>query len=251
MSTGSATPSKEPSLLQSLQSWFSSATSEYNQVHALAKKLEADANQQKDQGVVVEGFKQSILNRYHGITGLPQLGSHAVEGAKWTWYFCSAPSLDKDVEAASKEWAKSKLKAPTFDNVKKVTATTLGTTPQDIQRIKTSAKDQVKFQVQTMGVSLAVSTGVSAFLKQVGTTSKSEITRIVALKTRTAWQITGLLAIAYGLGKIDEAMRKSGPFEFTLRQRRDQFVTAKTADIKAITDSIKEVCGEGIEKGWS
>jgi hypothetical protein len=250
MSTGSETPSGKSGLLERLQNWFSTATSDYNQVHVLAKKLEADAKQQQDQSVVVEGFKQTLVNRYHGITSLPQLGSHAVEGAKWVYYLTSAPSLDKDVEAASVNWVKSMFTLPTAENLMKLAATTAGTTPKDIERIKKSAQDQAKFQAQAMGVSMTASFGVSAFLKQVGKTAKDEMTRTMALRTRTAWQVTGLLAMAYGLGKIHEAMQKSGPFERSLRTHRDRFVTEKTAGVKAITDSIKEVCSEGLERGW-
>jgi hypothetical protein len=250
MSTGPETPAQGQTLFQNLQTWFSQATSDYNQVHKLAKELEADTKQKQDQSVVVSGFQQTILNRYHGITNLAELHSKAKEGAKWTWYFCLSPTLNQDIEAASKEWVKSKLAVPTFDNVKKVAATTLGTSSKDFERIKEPAKQQVKFQTQAMGVSLAVSAGISSLLKQVGTTAKSEITRNLAMKTRTAWQVTGVLAIAYGLGKIDEAMRKSGPFEQTLRKKRDDFVVSQTTEMKAITNSIKDACGKGVDQGW-
>ena len=237
-------PSTEQGLLGTLQSAFSRATSEYNQVHQLAEKLEASTQQVQSQGVVVQGFKQTVVNRYHGITNLKGLYTKAEDGAKWGYYFAMCPTLKNDVEGSGVAWARSQLSLPniSLQGVAKASATGLGTTRQDIERVEAASRQRVSQQAQTMGISLAVSSGISSLLKQVGQASKTQATRNLAMTARRSWQVSGVLAFAFGLGKISDSIHESGSFAEHLRLYRDKFNTSQTSAIGSVTEPVREVC---------
>ena len=237
-------PSTDQGLLAIMQQAFSRATSDYNQTHKWLQAQEANIKQTERQGVVVQGLKQTFVNRYHGITNIKELSTKAVDGAKWGYYFAMCPTLQKDVEGAGVAWANSLLTAPNFSlrGIAKASATGLGTTRQDLERVESTSRQLVTQQAQTMGISMAVSAGISRLLKQVGTACQTEVTRNLAKAARRSWQVSGVLAIAYGLGKISDAIHDSGPFAEYLRPYRDNFHRSQASQIRSVSNQIRETC---------
>lgn len=237
-------PTSDQGLLEVLRQSFSRATSEWNYVHNLARQIEARNEAMQRQGVVVQGFRQTIVNRYHGVTNLQGLATKAAEGACWGYYFAMCSTLQDDVQTAGASWAKSLLAAPhlSVQGVMKATATGLGTTRQDLQRIEANTKQQINQQAQATGISVAVGASISSLLKRVGQTAKSEITRSLATTARRSWQVTGVLAIAFALGKVSDAMDDSGSFAEHLRLHRDAFNASQTQQIRSVVKTIREAC---------
>ncbi|HKE93175.1 MAG TPA: hypothetical protein VKB34_02625 [Povalibacter sp.] len=235
------------SWLQCLHTYLSVATSDYNEVHKLARAMENRARQQQQRGLVIEAFRQMIVNRYTAIISMRQIYAKAREGIKWVGYFHFSPTLERDVRWSCMEYAKAMLAAPSLQGVMKAGATVMGTTSNDIRRVERASKQIVTRQVQILTLSTTTSVLISVLLKQVGTRAKSEYLRIAALRARGVWQVTGILALAYGFARICEAMEESGAAVLYLRNRRDVFIAGKKEDMKTW---VSDVCGEGIERGW-
>jgi hypothetical protein len=242
-----------------LQEHFRNATVRYNEVVRLTDSLEESLKKKQDSGAVVTGVKNMLFNRYQSVTTLPGLMTRASDGAEWAYYFRFAqPSLEWDVKKSIVEMLFAGLSPSNLGkagatgfgtNLKKAAATVFGTTQRDRDRLESTARDSVNFQLKTMGVSLAGSVAVSSLLNRVGTTAHSEFVRQMAMKTRFAWRVSGVLAIMYGFGQISDVMKSTGNFANCLQPKRDAFIDLHKKRIREIVQEFSDACEEADRYG--
>ena len=127
----------------------------------------------------------------------------------------------------------------------KVAVTSAFTTQDDVDRLKKASKERVQQEIQSLTLSTAASLSIGKMLKTAGTFAQSEGTRLLAKSARGTWQLTGVLAFVYGLGKIHEVMSQTNGFDGPLRMRRDEF----NAKEKAKYTAKLEYLAEGLQKG--
>lgn len=222
-------------LVSTVQGAFSRATADYNQVKTATDALEK-SNRQLQQGVVRTGFTNIFVNRYYGLANLQKLPAKAQDGAHWAYYFAFCPHLEKDVQASAVQWAYEHMHAPTFHGLKVAVATAGGTTPDDARAFKNAAQARVNTQMQALAVSVAAGSTISFTLKKAGQYAKNDYMKLGLHYGRRTWQVTGILAFAYGLSKIADAMHETGPFASSLKQRRDTFNKSQTWKISEETE---------------
>lgn len=232
-------PNTNEGLLSLIRDSFSRGTSKYNEVHRVAVKMAEQEQKHREQGIVWSGIRQMILNRYHGVMTFRDLLVKADDGAAWAWYFARSPALEIDVRQATLEWLRSISASVDVRPLLRAAITAGATTDRDLNRLRSATEGRVRMQVQSLGVSVVTGVAISQLLKHVGTTAESEATRSFALAARRVWAVSGVLALAYGLGQISDAIHESGEFAKSLQVRRDAFNTKDTAKIRAIMEQIR------------
>lgn len=233
-------------LVTGIQSTFSKASTDYNQVHQLSKRLEEENRKLDQQSIVATGLKNMVTNRYNGVTTISSLFAKGREGGYWAWYFALSPNLQSDVKVSSMAWAQSKLTWPnlSIQNVLKAGATGLGTTGQDIQRIQMAGQQRATKEAQFLMASTTASMMITSTLKAAGTHVQNQYAQQFLRGATRTWQVTGVLAFAYGLGRIADAIHESGPFADQLKKQRDGFIVTQKSQIdqrfKALADHYQE-----------
>jgi hypothetical protein len=221
--------------LATLQESFKKQTEKYNVTLQTQKKLDERLLLQQNEGILV-GVKQNLTNRYQGMKELKTLPQRAKEGFLWASFFLFTPQiiLEQSVENATKVWAWQKIKGTGHNPIEFISnftqgvvtgvVTTTMTERRDIERIVSTSQSIVEHRVKNMVAGTIFSFGVSMFLKQMAQRSQSEIARHLLKNTRRTWQISGFVAVAYGLGCLRDAMEDPELNGFTqpLKIDRDQ-----------------------------
>ena len=241
-------PNKEvsPEVAKQLETLVAKSFLEkYNQFGKIEKKLDAMLDEEKSSNPFIRGLSGAFLNRAHGLTQVKKLGPSALEGYRWMRYFLFRPEkeLQQDVEKATKAWAWHKF-SPSFKGVKILAATSYGSLSGQAEIVATKAKHVSDERAKSLGYSVAVSGGISYFLKCVGKTSGNEVVRQTARYSRGLWTVTGLFGLVYGLSRIHEAMSENElkPFSQSLRGSRDNFEkSVKPGDDAQVVDLLKRI----------
>jgi hypothetical protein len=233
-------------LITGIQSTFSKASTDYNHVHQLSKRLEYENHKLDQQSIVATGFRNMVINRYNGVTSINSLFAKGREGGYWAWYFAFAPNLQNDVKSSSIAWAKSNLTLPSLsiDNVLRAGATTFGTNGQDIQRFMMAGQHRATTEAQFLMASTTASMLITSTLKAAGNHVQNQYARQFLRGATRTWQVSGVLAFAYGLGRIADAIHESGPFADHLKKQRDGFIVTQQSQLdqrlKALADHYEE-----------
>lgn len=238
-------------LVTSIQSKFSAVSTDYNQVHELARQLEKKQLKLDQQSVLVTGFKNMLTNRYNGIMTIDTVMQKALQGGYWAWYFGASATLQRDVEASSKAWLRSKLSLPNLSvqSMLQVGATTFGTTSNDLQVIQYGGQKRAMKEAQFLAVSTSASIGISSVLKMVSARVQQQYTQQFLNVARRSWQMSGVLAFCYGMGRIADAIHETGPFAEHLVEKRDGFIRGQQQEIDRRFEKLARYVEE--EGPWS
>jgi hypothetical protein len=239
-------------LVSTIQTTFSRASTEYNEVHQLSKRLEEENLKLDQQSIIATGLKNMVTNRYHGMTTISSLLAKGREGGYWAWYFALAPNLQNDVKLSSMAWAHSKLSLPnlSIQNVVKVGATAFGTTGQDIQRLQMAGQQRARTEAQFLMASTTASMMITSTLKAAGNHVQHQYGKQFLRGATRTWQATGALAFVYGLGRLADAVHESGPFASHLLKQRDGFIVHQKSQIDHRLKDLVEHYVEHGPKGW-
>ena len=244
-------PDDPTGLFTFLKSRFEKINRDYNEIDRLARKMEERARLQRQRGPVVTGLQSMVLNRYHGLRTIRDLPEKAGEGAAWAYYFAMSPRLKQDVNGAIFAWVKGITIAPTWEGLWKAGITsTFGTRRRHLDRVGNAAAENMRLQSQALGVSFVASMSISSLLKQVGKRSSNEYIRITAMRTRTVWQVTGVVGLMYGFSRIADTMQETGEFGKQLRTQRDTFNATQTMQIRSAAERFSEAYARFSDPGF-
>jgi len=239
-------------LVSTVQDSFSRASTDYNMVHEAARKLEIENERLGQLSVVSTGLKNMITNRYNGVMNIGDLWDKGREGAYWAYYWGTAPNLKQDVQAATQTWAYSKLTLPNFSliNLAKGASTAMGTTSRDIERLQNASQVRVQTEAKFLAASVASSMAISAALKRSSTLVQNEFGKLFLRGAQRSWQATGMLALAYGLGRLHDAIHETGPFADDLRIRRDNFLQGRRVEIDRRLNEMTDHVDQQLPPRW-
>lgn len=239
-------------LVTKIQMAFSQASSDYNQVHQLTRRLEQENAQLQQQSVIRIGLRNMLANRYNGVSVINTLWAKGMEGAYWSYYFAFSPHLQRDVHDSAYEWARAQVTLPnlSFANVAMVAATGFGTTSQDLVRIQQAGQSRVQREAQFLAASTGASMLITATLKQAGQRVHNEYGRMFMRTATRTWQFTGVLAFCYGLGRIADAVHESGPFAQDLRIKRDDYIRGQKQALDQRFKALVAQYEKTVPQGW-
>lgn len=236
-------------LFTNIQSSFSKASSDYNEVHKLSKKIDTENALIQQQNPLRTMLTRVFTNRYNGATHVTTMWGGVLEGALWTYYFAFSPQLKKDVGEAGMAWAKSKLQLPNFsiDNVKRGLATGLGTSRADLGRLEHGVNQRGRHELQMLAGSLMFSAMVTHLFKRTTNLVHHHHGKMLMRGGLVTWRATGVLALFYGLHRVYETMHEHGEFSTHLKVQRDQYVGTQRA---AFQRTVEHLAENSPEIGW-
>ncbi len=207
---------------------FSNALTSFNknnnELIRFQTKMKKQLEEKEKQGVLVQGIKRAFLGRYYGLVQSQQVVQKAEDGLQWVLYFVRAPNLQQDLGSALFSFAQSKLNLSNISlpNLKRVVATTGGTSPQDIKDTQQIVRRRVYNESKILGVSISTGVAVSQFLKMVGKTAQSQIIKTGSARVRMVWSVLGVFSMMFGLSKISDAMGETDGFSNFLMPYREK-----------------------------
>ena len=232
-------------LQANLTNSFNQAIADYSvlrpHIDALAKQNAAY------RGPLIEGSVSVITNRYEGLKALYRSPSafyqSASSGLLWASYFASAKNLADDVQKAGASAVISHIRAPSFDGVAKILWTQIDLARGGAQELEAQVRTRYEQQRNALVVSTGVGIGVTQLLKKAGSLVHNDIQRLGVRIAQRTWQGTGLLALCYGLSRLNSSVEGSGVFASELRKSRDQsrILDVPTGPTLKLEDAIKDL----------